>query len=419
MKQTKILIIIFFINFLAVSCFSQLPVLNENTMVKKFYEISQNNLYWFSSNKNIKRANEWLTAIEFSDNLGLASNKLQIAQIRSALANKKKSDIFYKEQVDKQITAMVLNFIKELQQGSMIFDYDEVSTQNDSAYVYQLLNSKTKEPVSKIIELLDCNDRDYMILKKFLQDSISAKDTLKYKAVINAMNYRRFIRFNRQSEYIYVNIPTAEAEYYRNDSLYLKMRTVVGKKSKPTPTIASYITSIVTFPYWNVPHSIAVNELLHKVQENDNYLEQHNYEVVDSNSIVIEDSELKWEDYTPRNFPYYFRQSTGSDNALGVLKFNLQNPFSIFLHSTSSQASFARDSRFLSHGCIRLEKPLELANALLRGNINIKELLSGKKNSKSNTVMLTQKVPVFIIYCLAIVENENVVFLEDVYGLGK
>ena len=414
MMQNRILIIIFF-NFIAVSCYSQLPVLSENTMVQKFYEIGQNNLYWFSSNKNIKRANEWLTAIEFSDNLGLASNKLQIAQIRSALANKKKNDIFYKEQVDKQITAIALNFIKELQQGSMIFDYDEVSTQNDSAYVYQLLNSKTKEPVSKIIELLDCNDRDYMILKKFLQDSISENNTLKYKAVIKAMNYRRYIRFNRQSEYIFVNIPSAEAEYYRNDSLYLKMKTVVGKKSKPTPTISSYITSIVTFPYWNVPHSIAVNELLHKVQENDNYLEQHNYEVVDSNSIVIEDSELNWKDYTPRNFPYYFRQSTGINNALGVLKFNLQNPFSIFLHSTSNIATFGNDYRFLSHGCIRLEKPLELADALLRGNIDIEELKNGKAHTKSKTIALSNKIPIFIIYCLAIVESGNVVFLKDVY----
>lgn len=411
--------LIFFVNFLAVSSFSQLPILNENSMLQSFYNINLENLYWFSSNKSIKRANEWLTAIESAEKLGIVSNKLQINQIRIALKSKKTKDPFFNTQTDKQITGLVLDFLKEFQQGNIIFDYDEVSIQNDSVYVYQLLNSKTKEPVSKIIELLDCNDKDYMILKKFLQDSVSEQDTFKYKAVIKAMNYRKYIRFNRQSEYIFVNIPSAEAEYYRNDSLYLKMKTVVGKKSKPTPCISSYITSIVTFPYWNVPHSIAVNELLHKVQENDNYLEQHNYEVVDSIGILIEDSLLNWERFTARNFPYYFRQSTGSDNALGVLKFNLQNPFSIFLHSTSSQASFARDYRFLSHGCIRLEKPLELANALLRGNINIKELISGKKHSKSNTVMLTQKVPVFIIYCLAIVENENVVFLEDVYGLGK
>ena len=197
------------------------------------------------------------------------------------------------------------------------------------------------------------------------------------------------------------------------------MKTVVGKKSKPTPTIASYITNIITFPHWNVPHSIAVRELLPKVQKNENYLEQQNFEVVDANGNVVEDSELNWKDYSENNFPYFFRQSTGSGNALGVLKFNFQNPYSIFLHATSWQGVFSKDYRFLSHGCVRMEKPFELAGAMLRGKIDIKKLKSGKKNTESKSIKLPHKVPVFIVYMPVKVDGKKVTFLNDVYSQIK
>jgi len=102
---------------------------------------------------------------------------------------------------------------------------------------------------------------------------------------------------------------------------------------------------------------------------------------------------------------------------LGVLKFNFQNPFSIFLHSTGQQGAFAKDFRFLSHGCIRLEKPLDLAKALIPDKIDIKELKSGKKNTKSKIIELPHKIPVFIIYMPVKVNGKKVTFLKDVYGL--
>ena len=399
------------------NCFAQQTTIKEDLMVQKFYVINNEPLYWFSSDKNIDRATEWLTMIESADNLGLVSDKLQSDQINVALLTNKTLDNIYKEQRDKQITGIVLNFIKDLHEGNIKFDYDEVNVPRDSVYINQLLNSKFGESVSNMISRLDCKDQDYLVLKKYLNDSLTVNDTLEYKKVVLAMNYRRYFAANHPSEYIVANIPATEASYYRNDFLKLKMRTVVGKKENPTPVIASYITDIVTFPRWNVPHSIAVKELLPKVQKNENYLEQNNYDVVNARGKVIDDSKLKWKSYNEKNFPYFFRQSTGPGNALGVLKFNLQNPFSIFLHSTSMQSSFAKDQRFLSHGCIRLQKPLELAKDLLPDEIDIKELKSGKKNTKSKTIELPHKIPVFIIYMPVIVKGKKVTFLKDVYGL--
>jgi L,D-transpeptidase YcbB len=405
--------------FVLTTGYAQQDTLKKGAMIEKFYAVNHEPLYWFSSNKNVNRATEWLIAIESSNNLGIVSDKLLSDQCHIALFTNNTLDDIIKEQRDRQITGLVLNFIKHLQEGNIKFDYDEVNISRDSLYINQLLGFKTTEPISQIVSQIDCKDPEYLVLKEYLNDSITTKDTLKYKMVIQAMNYRRYFTANHQSEFIVVNIPATEARYYQNDLLKLKMRTVVGKKDHQTPTIASYITNIVTFPHWNVPHSIAVAEILPMVQKNENYLEQHNYDVVNWKGKVIDDSELNWKNYTEKNFPYFFRQATGSRNALGVLKFNLQNPFSIFLHSTSLQSAFAKKYRFLSHGCIRLQKPLELAKDLLADKIDIKQLKIGKKNTESKTIALPHKIPVFIIYMPVSVVGKKITFLKDEYGLIK
>lgn len=418
----KILFIILSGCFFAISCVQKqtpMKIVSEDPMVKNFYAYNADNQFWFSSNKNIKTANEWLDAIESASNFGLVSDKNQIEQIRVALSGKNKTDIVLKEASDQQLTGLVLNFLKELQEGIVKFEHDEVSTPRDSVYTSQLLDSDNSESVSDMIARLECKDPDYVIYKKFLNDSLTANDTLKYKTILLAMNYRRYISVNGQSEYVVANIPATEVEYYRNDQSVLKMRSVAGKKRNPTPTIASYITDIVTFPFWNVPFSIASKELLPKVQADETYLERNNFEIVDAKGNVVDDYDLNWADYTEKTFPYFFRESTGPNNSLGILKFNLENPFSIYLHDTNSKGGFAKDSRFLSHGCIRLEKPVELADLLTDGKIDTTLLKTGVKDTESKIVKLEKKVPVFIIYMPVKIVEGRVVFLKDVYGLIK
>lgn len=307
--------------------------------------------------------------------------------------------------------------MKDLQEGLVHFDFDEVRIPRDSVYANQLLNSKRRESVSEMITKLDCKDPDYLVYKKFLNDSLSSIDTLKSKTIQLAMNYRRYLTQNEPSDYIIANIPETKVKYYQNKQMVLEMKSVVGKKKNPTPTIASYITDIVTFPFWNVPFSIASKELLPKVQKDESYLERNNFEVVDGKGKVIDNSALDWKEYTKKNFPYFFRESTGPNNSLGVLKFNLHNPFSIYLHDTNSKAAFVKDYRFLSHGCVRLEKPLELADLLAGDEIDVPAIKNGKADTKSKIIKLDQKIPVFIIYMPVTVDGKKVTFLKDVYGL--
>lgn len=418
----KIFLISLSVCFFAIGCVQKqtpMKIVTEDPMVQNFYTYNDDNQFWFSSKKNIKSANEWLDAIESPNNFGLVSDKNQIEQIRVALSGKNKTDIVIKEAADQQLTGLVLNFIKALQEGIVKFDYDEVSAPRDSVYVAQLLNSDPGESVSAMIARLECKDPDYIVYKQFLNDSITPDDTLKYKTILLAMNYRKYISVNGQSEYVVANIPATEVEYFKNDKPALQMRSVAGKKKNPTPTIASYITNIVTFPFWNVPFSIASKELLPKVQKDETYLERNNFEVVDSKGKVVDDYDLNWADYTEKTFPYFFRESTGPNNSLGILKFNLENPFSIYLHDTNSKGGFAKDSRFLSHGCIRLEKPVELADLLTDGKIDTTLLKTGVKDTESKIVKLEKKVPVFIIYMPVKIVEGKVVFLDDVYGLIK
>lgn len=421
-KKPGKLLLLFIISCLAASSFAKNPIkkvttdVKPDSLVETFYAIHHEPLYWFSSRKDTKRAAEWLTAIEADKSLGRVPDKQQLDQIRAELSTQKTKNNIRKEKTDKQITALVLNYIRGLQGGAACFEYNEVSTRHNSDYAYQLRNSRNKGAVSKIISRLDCRDHDFLVLKKYLNDSVKQTDSLKYKKIVLTLNYLRFISANKQPEYIVANIPEAEVRYYQNNGLVLKMKAVVGKKKNPTPTIASYITDIVTFPFWNVPFSIASKELLPKVQKDESFLERNNFEVVDAKGNIVDDSDLHWADYTEKTFPYFFRESTGPNNSLGVLKFNLGNPFSIYLHDTNLKGAFAKDYRFLSHGCVRLEKPVELAEKLTDGEIDVQALKSGKKDTESKIVKLALKVPVFIVYMAVIVEGEKVTFLKDVYG---
>lgn len=424
MKKSGRILSLFIVSCFVASSFAQKPVkkvdadVKTDSLVQKFYAINHEPLYWFSTRKDTKRATEWLTEIESAKKSGLVSRNLMTGKIRTAMLTKNIRNKISKANTDKQITNLVLSFLKELQEVKVHFDYDEVSAPRpDSVYIYQLINSKDKGPVSQIVSELDCQDHDYLVLKKFLKDSISDKNTLKYKSVVLSMNILKYLAVNRQPEYIAANIPETQVRYYQNDKLKLQMKSVVGRKKNPTPTIASHITNIVTFPFWNVPFSIASKELLPKVQKDESYLERNNFEVVDGKGNVIDDSDLNWDSYTEKNFPYFFRESTGPNNSLGVLKFNLGNPFSIYLHDTNSKGAFAKDSRFLSHGCVRLEKPIELADMLTRGKVNVWELKTGQKDTESKILKLDQKVPVFIIYMPVVVDGQKVTFLKDVYGL--
>ena len=201
----------------------------------------------------------------------------------------------------------------------------------------------------------------------------------------------------------------------------ITMRTIVGKKDTPTPTIDTYATSIVTHPYWNVPKSIAIKEILPKAKLNDSYLEKNKIEVIDKKGEVVDPTQLDWDELSADNFPYRFRQETGEDNSLGLLKVEIKNPLAIYLHDTNARYLFKSENRYRSHGCVRVEHPTDLAN-FMAGS----ELLKSDFLTEPDTVStppkwhkLQKRIPVFLFYLGADCnEKGDLIYFDDVYRRG-
>lgn len=391
----------------------------DSARLAKFYKTANKPLYWFSSAENTKRAGEWLTALESRDvkMMGFKVDNAQTDHLQAVLKGAKNLDNGQKEKADQQITGLVLRFIKFLHQGEAPFEYDVFNENRDSLYISQLLESQEKGSVETTISRLDTKDRDYLALKKYLDDSVSDKTSVMAKKIFLAMNYRRYLSSHSNDEQIVVNIPQAHAVYYRDKLPTVEMKVVPGTKDDPTPTMASNITSIITFPPWKVPQSIAVDEILPEVQKDEKYLKDNRFVVVDAKENEVDIKKLKWEEYDKDHFPYFFRQLPGHDNSLGVIKFNLNNPLGIYLHATDWQGAFDKKIRFLSHGCVRLEKPFDLANAILRGEITREELAKVKDNIETREYEIKRNIPTFLVYMPVVVDGNKVTFLDDVYGL--
>jgi L,D-transpeptidase YcbB len=248
------------------------------------------------------------------------------------------------------------------------------------------------------------------------------------RVVARALNTYRWIHRQAQGSERLVLVNTRGAYLKAMDSLgneALQMKVIVGKSKTPTPGIDTYATNVVTYPYWNVPKSIAIGEMLPRIQENVYYLERNGIEVLDQSGNVVDQYSIDWSQLTQDHFPYRFRQETGEDNSLGVMKVNIENPYAIYLHDTNARTLFTSEERWKSHGCVRLENPAQLAN-FIAGEPFLKEtfiedaIAMPEKDRKPSTHKLDKKVPVFIYYMPADVDpSGNLVFYKDVYGWDK
>jgi murein L,D-transpeptidase YcbB/YkuD len=164
--------------------------------------------------------------------------------------------------------------------------------------------------------------------------------------------------------------------------------------------------------------SIAVEEFLPKIKRNRKWLKEQNMQVIDRRGFLLNADTINWRKMNSGYFPYTLRQSTGCDNALGVLKLEFSSPYGVYIHDTNNKASFLRTYRFLSHGCIRIEEPLLLGRLLLNDKIDTSLLQSCLLEQKSIYKKISSPIPVFVIYTLAHPSTQSgVSFTRDVYRL--
>lgn len=183
-----------------------------------------------------------------------------------------------------------------------------------------------------------------------------------------AMNLERWrwepAKFERR--HMIVNLPAFKMTVWEDDTIFMESKIVCGAVKTQTPELDSKMYQIVLYPYWTVPYSIAWKELLPHIKRDTAYLRKNRYEVLDRNNQIVDPATVNWKKYGKGNLPFKFRQMTGDDNALGIMKFEFHNKWSVYMHDTNAKKYFRTDTRAYSHGCMRLENFMDLAHFLIR-----------------------------------------------------
>ena len=225
------------------------------------------------------------------------------------------------------------------------------------------------------------------------------------------------MNFGFGQRYVVVNIPAAFAEAVENDVVVRRYRVIVGKTEKPSPTLTAQITSVVLNPTWTVPSSIAKTEISAHMRKDPTYLSRMHMEVLDGHDNPIDPHSVDWSGTHTPNFTV--RQQNGTFNALGAVKIDMPNAYSVYMHDTNQRNLFSDDYRFDSHGCSRVDNVRDLAAWLLkdqpkwsRAAIDA-EIATGQHLD----VAMAKKVPVAWIYLTAwMTRDQTVQFRNDVYN---
>ena len=235
------------------------------------------------------------------------------------------------------------------------------------------------------------------------------------KEIAAAMERWRWLPEDLGSDHIMVNIAGFDLKLVRAREIADRMVVVVGKPYSRTPAFSDAIRYVELNPYWNVPPSIAINEELPKLRKNPGALASQGFEAVRGDQVYPLTA-INWSQYGRGNFPFQLRQRPGPKNALGKAKFVFPNKFNVYLHDTPSKSFFERSERAFSHGCIRLSRPIDLAEEVLGPEGWSRARIDGVVASGKRTVVnLTTPLPVHITYLTAWVDDGVPNFRRDIY----
>ncbi|MER9950440.1 murein L,D-transpeptidase [Mesorhizobium sp. M0047] len=227
-----------------------------------------------------------------------------------------------------------------------------------------------------------------------------------------ALEELRWLPSDLGSPRVFINQPAFTASYIDNGEEKLKTRVVVGRTTNQTAFFYDQIKQVDFHPYWGVPQSIIVNEMLPRLRNDPGYLDRAGYEVTDSQGNRIPSSAVDWGAYGA-NIPYSVRQQPSEANALGELKILFPNKHAIYMHDTPQKSFFERDMRALSHGCVRLQDPRGMAAAVLGTSV---DYIAEKLKHGHATENVTRNIPVYVAYFTAWPDlSGKVEYFDDVY----
>jgi murein L,D-transpeptidase YcbB/YkuD len=272
-------------------------------------------------------------------------------------------------------------------------------------------------------------------LKSFqLENGLAADGKLGENTIyaLNESTYEKLLRASlsldryrsapkNPKKFVRVNIPEFKLYFYADDTLRNIHRIIVGKQTNPTPQLESKIYRIICHPFWKVPQSIATKEILPAQKANRNYLTKNHYKIYKGQNQEVDPYSVNWGNRS--SMPYTVIQQPGAHNSLGIIKFEFNNSFSVYVHDTPKKTLFNTIFRSYSHGCMRCENPVDLAKAML-----LYDSIPKKRNPfKADTldtllsqvnhmaIRLLEPIPIYVVYETVAAERNNLIFHLDLY----
>ena len=282
--------------------------------------------------------------------------------------------------------------------------------------------------------------------------SLNTSDWYRFKRIAATLDKYKTLTTTLPETYVWVNLPSFKLKVVNHDTVVMTSKVIIGKTTNRTPELNSEISNIVLYPTWSVPYSIAMKEMLPIAKRNPGYFARRGFKVFNNRGKQVDPYSVNWSRYS-KSVPFNFRQNEGGGNALGVIKFNFENPYSVYLHDTNQRYMFERDFRALSHGCVRVHlwdsvarylitqshayypnydflkkdsitptnDTITYTQSILRdSSFIIADSLHRYMAKKKNMALLMQKkIPIFIRYYGCEAQDGKVVFFDDVYNEDK
>jgi L,D-transpeptidase YcbB len=258
---------------------------------------------------------------------------------------------------------------------------------------------------------------------------LNTSDAERFKRIAITLDRYKQLPEKMPEKYIWVNLPGYYLWVIDHDTVALESRVICGKPETRTPLLNSAITDMITYPTWTVPTSIIAKQYLPKLKNNPGYLSRLGLKLVNGKGETIDGYSVNWGKYS-KGIPYRVVQASGDNNALGIFKFNFNNPYSVYLHDTNQRYLFKNASRALSHGCVRVQEWEKLAFYIARNDsANAKPSDSLRYNTDSiknwiaakerRRIDVKNKIPIYIRYFSCEGKDGKIKFYEDIYGEDK
>lgn len=451
--------------------------LSDRKLITQLYQINEYEPFWFRNRKLIAAGDTLLMLLRNSHLFGLNSHYYRYKEL-AHLKDEKIPRVSIAE-LDLFLTDAFIRFMSDIHSGIIDPQTKKMEFKSSRLHYYLrslLIYATTRNQITRVVHAFEPPHYFYRSLKERLfrlnvernklysiaPSTITDKDSIFIASVIphfktladdspkvffkpdsnatvkelipflkssyekeeaflklNLEKWRWEKRYNER-EFVFLNIASYSLYYFERSNIAFTSKVVVGKPDSPTPELESQINSVLVFPRWHVPYSIASKEILPLIQNNPEYLERQNMEVLDKDQKIIDAAEIEWSAYNEKNLPFAFRQREGEANALGVLKFYFPNKYGVYMHDTNEKRLFRKRHRAFSHGCMRVEKPLEFAGVLLKRHDTIDPAIEkyiARRQQKN--LPLAKPIPVYIKYFTSEFVNDTLHIYPDIYNKDK